>query len=78
KRMSLTGNEAAAWGGRCANVRVGSSFPMGPNMEVTETLDRNSMPGMRFPSGGQAYSQGYLRVDPQRHGVWPKLWWWEV
>ncbi|MBW2140088.1 MAG: hypothetical protein JRG97_03320 [Deltaproteobacteria bacterium] len=48
KRMSLTGNEAAAWGGRCANVRVGSSFPMGPNMEVTETL-----PGPQGNPAGQ-------------------------
>ncbi len=38
RRMSLPGNEAAAWVGRCANVRVGSSFTIGPNIEVTETL----------------------------------------
>jgi pyruvate/2-oxoacid:ferredoxin oxidoreductase alpha subunit len=40
KRMSLTGNEAAAWAIRNARVSVNTSFPMGPNQEVLETLQK--------------------------------------
>lgn len=73
RRMSLTGNEAAAWGGRCANVRVGSSFPMGPNMEVTETLqkfvDKGETPNLKVILPDNEKSASSMQIGLSRLGV---------
>jgi pyruvate/2-oxoacid:ferredoxin oxidoreductase alpha subunit len=40
RSLSLTGNEAAAWAAKSARTDVFTTFPMGPNQEVVETLQK--------------------------------------
>jgi pyruvate ferredoxin oxidoreductase alpha subunit len=72
-RMSLTGNEAAAWAGRCARIRVGSSFPMGPNMEVTETLrnfvDNGETPDLKIILPDNEKAASSMQIGLSRMGV---------
>lgn len=72
-RMSLTGNEAAAWAVRRSRVSVATSFPMGPNQEVAETLqkfiDNGEAPGLSviIPDNEKAASS--LQIGAARLGV---------
>jgi len=72
-RMSLTGNEAAAWAARCARVRVGTSFPMGPNQEVMETLqkfiDNGETPDLKIIIPDNEKSAMSMQIGLSRMGV---------
>jgi len=71
--MSLTGNEAAAWAVRRARARVGLSFPMGPNAEVTETLqgfiDKGEVKDLRILYGDNEKSAASMQIGIARLGV---------
>ncbi len=72
-RMSLTGNEAAAWAVLRSKVSVNTTFPMGPNQEVAETLqkliDTGEAPGLSIivPENEKAASS--LQIGAARLGV---------
>ncbi len=71
--MSLTGNEAAAWAVRLARARVAFSFPMGPNAEVTETLqgfiDRGEVKDLRIIYGDNEKASTSMQIGVGRLGV---------
>ncbi len=73
KRMSLTGNEAAAWAVRCAKVSVSTSFPMGPNQEVLETvqkfIDKGEVSNMKAIIPDNEKSAASLQIGAARIGV---------
>jgi len=73
KRMSLTGNEAAAWAVRCAKVSVNTNFPMGPNQEVMETLqkfvDNGDVTNMKLIMPDNEKSAQSLQIGAARIGV---------
>jgi pyruvate/2-oxoacid:ferredoxin oxidoreductase alpha subunit len=73
KSMSLTGNQAAGWAGRLAKISVALSFPMGPNAEVTETLqlfkDKGEMPDLRVVYGDNEKSTASIQIGIGRLGV---------
>jgi pyruvate/2-oxoacid:ferredoxin oxidoreductase alpha subunit len=72
-RMSLTGNEAAAWALRCARVSVNTNFPMGPNQEVMETLqkfvDKGEVSNMKLIMPDNEKSAQSLQIGAARIGV---------
>lgn len=71
--ISLTGNEAAAWGVRLARTSLALSFPMGPNAEVTETLqkfiDNQEVAGMEVIYGDSEKSAMSMQIGAARLGV---------
>ena len=71
--MSLTGNEAAAWAVRLARARLAYSFPMGPNAEVTETLqgfiDRKEVEGLQILYGDNEKAATSMQIGTGRLGV---------
>ena len=71
--MSLTGNEAAAWAVRLARAKLAYSFPMGPNAEVTETLqgfvDRGEVKDLRVQYGDSEKSATSMQIGTARLGV---------
>jgi pyruvate ferredoxin oxidoreductase alpha subunit len=71
--MSLTGNEAAAWALRCARVSVNTNFPMGPNQEVMETLqkfvDKGEVSNMKLIMPDNEKSAQSLQIGAARLGV---------
>ena len=71
--MSLTGNEAAAWAVRLARARVAYSFPMGPNAEVTETLqgfiDRKEVEELQILYGDNEKATTSMQIGTARLGV---------
>ncbi|MCP4753784.1 MAG: hypothetical protein GY866_23110 [Proteobacteria bacterium] len=73
KRMSLTGNEAAAWAVRCARVGVNTSFPMGPNQEMLETvqkfIDKGEVSNMKAIIPDNEKSAASLQIGAARIGV---------
>ncbi len=73
KIMSLTGNEAAAWAVRLSRARVAYSFPMGPNAEVTETLqgfiDRKEVEDLQVIYGDNEKATTSMQIGTARLGV---------
>lgn len=73
KVVSLTGNEAAAWAVRLARARVAYSFPMGPNAEVTETLqgfiDRREVQDLKVIYGDNEKASTSMQIGTARLGV---------
>jgi len=73
KTLSLTGNEAAAWAVRCARTKLAFSFPMGPNAEVTETLqrfiDKGDMDDLRVIYGESEKAAQSMQIGVARLGV---------
>lgn len=73
KRMSLTGNEAAAWAARCSEVKVCASFPMGPNQEVMETfqkfIDNGETPGSKVIVPDNEKAASSMQIGLSRTGV---------
>jgi pyruvate ferredoxin oxidoreductase alpha subunit len=73
RELSLTGNEAAAWAVRCARTSVAYSFPMGPNSEVTETLqklvDISEAPGLQVIYGESEKAAQSMQIASARLGV---------
>ena len=71
--MSLTGNEAAAWAGRLSRARVALSFPMGPNAEVTETLqkfiDNGEVKDLKVLYGDNEKAAASIQIGVARLGV---------
>jgi len=71
--MSLTGNEAAAWAVRLARAKVAFSFPMGPNAEVTETLqgfiDRKEVKDLKVIYGDNEKASTSMQIGATRLGV---------
>lgn len=71
--MSLTGNEAAAWAVRRARSKVGFSFPMGPNAEVTETLqrfiDKGEVQDLKIIYGDNEKASTSMQIGVARLGV---------
>ena len=71
--MSLTGNEAAAWAARLADAKVALSFPMGPNAEVTETLqkfiDNGEMKDLTVLYGDNEKASASIQIGVARLGV---------
>jgi len=71
--MSLTGNEAAAWAGRLARTKVALSFPMGPNAEVTETLqkfiDNGEVTDLKVLYGDNEKASASIQIGVTRLGV---------
>ncbi|MFC1939759.1 transketolase C-terminal domain-containing protein [Chloroflexota bacterium] len=71
--MSLTGNEAAAWALRCARVKVGLSFPLGPNAEVMETaqrfIDRGEVNDLQILFGDTEKNTASMQIGVARLGV---------
>jgi len=71
--MSLTGNEAAAWAARMARIRVALSFPMGPNAEVSETLqqfvDSGEMTDLKVIYGDNEKASSSIQIGIGRLGV---------
>ena len=71
--MSLTGNDAAAWALRRAKVRVGLSFPMGPNAEVVETaqrfIDRGEINNLEIIFGDNEKACQSIQIGVARLGV---------
>ena len=71
--MSLTGNEATAWAVRMARIRVALSFPMGPNAEVTETLqqfvDSGEMTDLKVIYGDNEKASSSIQIGVGRLGV---------
>ncbi len=72
-RMSLTGNEAAAWAVMRSRVSVNTTFPMGPNQEVAETLqkliDKGAAPGCSIIIPEQEKAAMSLQIGAARLGV---------
>ncbi|MBI4768253.1 MAG: hypothetical protein HY787_27260 [Deltaproteobacteria bacterium] len=72
-KMSLTGNEAAAWAAKCAGVKVCASFPMGPNQEVMETfqqfIDQGEAPGSRVIVPDNEKAASSMQIGLSRTGV---------
>ena len=72
-KMSLTGNEAAAWAVRMARARAAFSFPMGPNAEVTETLqsfiDTGELLNFRVIYGDNEKAASSMQIGITRMGV---------
>ena len=73
RRMSLTGNEAAAWAARCGRVRVLGSFPMGPNQEVMETaqkfIDKGEAPDLKVIVPDNEKAASSMQIGLSRMGV---------
>jgi pyruvate/2-oxoacid:ferredoxin oxidoreductase alpha subunit len=71
--MSLTGNEAAAWAVRLARAKLAFSFPMGPNAEVTETLqgfiDRGEVKDLKVIYGDNEKATTSMQIAVARLGV---------
>lgn len=71
--LSLTGNEAAAWAVRCARAKLAFSFPMGPNAEVTETLqkfiDNGEVDDLRVIYGETEKASQSMQIGVARLGV---------
>jgi len=69
----LTGNEAAAWAVRLARVKAAFSFPMGPNAEVTETLqtfiDDGDVDDLKVIYGENEKSSASMQLGIARMGV---------
>ncbi len=72
-RMSLTGNESAAWALTRSRVSVNTTFPMGPNQEVAETLqkliDNGEAPGCSIIIPEQEKAAASLQIGAARLGV---------
>ena len=62
KRMLLTGNAAAAWGARLANVDYVPAFPITPQTEIIETIsnwiDKSRRRWMRMPASAPPMTFG--------------------
>lgn len=73
KKMSLTGNEAAAWAAKYSGVKVCASFPMGPNQEVMETfqqfIDKGETPGSRVIVPDNEKAASSMQIGLSRTGV---------
>ncbi len=71
--LSITGNDAAAWAMRRARVRVGVSFPMGPNAEVMETaqrmVDRGEVKDLHIIFGDNEKAAQSIQIGVGRTGV---------
>lgn len=69
----LTGNEAAAWAVRRARASAAFSFPMGPNGEVTETLqtfvDSGEVRDMKVIYGENEKSSASMQIGMARLGL---------
>ena len=72
-RKSLTGNEAAAWAVRLARASGAFSFPMGPNAEVTETLqgfiDQKEVENLRVVYGDNEKAATSMQIGMARMGL---------
>ena len=72
-KKTLTGNEAAAWAVRAARARAAFSFPMGPNAEVTETLqgfiDRGEVQDLRIIYGDNEKASASMQIGLTRFGL---------
>lgn len=73
KKKSLTGNEAAAWAVRIARAKAAFSFPMGPNAEVTETLqgfiDQKEIEDLRVVYGDNEKATTSMQIGMARMGL---------
>lgn len=71
-RFGLTGNEAAAWAVRCARAKAAFSFPMGPNAEVTETLqtfiDKGETKDLKVVYGDNEKAAASMQIGMTRLG----------
>lgn len=69
----LTGNEAAAWAVRLARAKAAFSFPMGPNAEVTETLqtfvDNGEVKDLKVIYGDNEKASASMQIGMTRLGM---------
>lgn len=69
----LTGNEAAAWAVRLARAKAAFSFPMGPNAEVTETLqtfvDNDEVRDLKVIYGDNEKAAASMQIGMTRLGM---------
>lgn len=69
----LTGNEAAAWAVRLARAKAAFSFPMGPNAEVTETLqtfvDNGEVRDLKVIYGDNEKASASMQIGMARLGM---------